>query len=120
MGSARNRSARLNQLKPGQTYYWSVQAVDTAFAGSPFSTEQQFSTRPLLITPARRPGGVFELNFTSAPGARLNVLASTNVSLSLSGWSVLGTATEISPGQFRFTETQATNTSRRFFRVRSL
>jgi hypothetical protein len=28
---------------PGTTYYWSVQAVDTAFAGSPFSAESSFA-----------------------------------------------------------------------------
>ncbi len=27
-------------LTPGQTYYWSVQAIDTAYAGSPFAPEQ--------------------------------------------------------------------------------
>ncbi len=27
---------------PGQQYYWSVQAVDTAFAGSVFSAESEF------------------------------------------------------------------------------
>jgi hypothetical protein len=32
----------INGLAPG-TYYWSVQAVDTAFAGSPFSTESTFT-----------------------------------------------------------------------------
>src|SRR5262245_51980648 len=60
MGSTRNRSARLHQLRPGQTYYWSVQAVDPGFAGSPFATEQQFSTGQLLINPVGHPNGVFE------------------------------------------------------------
>ncbi|GAK55680.1 fibronectin type III domain protein [Candidatus Vecturithrix granuli] len=32
----------LHGLVPGQTYYWSVQAVDTALAGSPWATEAQF------------------------------------------------------------------------------
>ena len=120
MGSARNRSARLHQLRPGQTYYWSVQAVDTAFAGSPFAPEQQFTTSPLLLNPVRRPGGIIELNFTAAPGARFNVLATTNLTFSSSNWTVLGTATEISAGQFRFADTQATNNPSRFYRVRSL
>ena len=44
MGFARNGSAILHQHRPGQTYYWSVQAVDSAFAGSPFAAEHQFST----------------------------------------------------------------------------
>ncbi len=32
-------TARLDHLQPGMTYYWSVQAVDAAFAGSAFGTE---------------------------------------------------------------------------------
>ena len=32
----------LNGLTPGKTYYWSVQAVDTSLAGSPFAAEQSF------------------------------------------------------------------------------
>jgi formylglycine-generating enzyme required for sulfatase activity len=43
-GTARNDSTAIHNLTPGQTYYWSVQAVDTSFAGSPFATEQEFST----------------------------------------------------------------------------
>jgi hypothetical protein len=33
---------RLEGLAPG-TYYWSVQAIDNSFAGSPFAVEQTFS-----------------------------------------------------------------------------
>jgi hypothetical protein len=32
--------------QPGQTYYWSVQAVDSSFAGSPFSAERSFTVAP--------------------------------------------------------------------------
>jgi predicted nucleotidyltransferase len=43
MGGAQlGNSATLKSL-PSGTYYWSVQAVDTAFAGSPFAGEQTFS-----------------------------------------------------------------------------
>ncbi len=34
----------IHGLTPGATYYWSVQAVDTAFAGSGFSSEGSFTT----------------------------------------------------------------------------
>ena len=37
-----NTNWRLKNLKPG-TYYWSVQAIDTAFAGSTFATEGSFT-----------------------------------------------------------------------------
>ncbi|MCL1470541.1 FG-GAP-like repeat-containing protein [Argonema antarcticum] len=36
-------SWQLNNLTPGQTYYWNVQAIDTAWAGSPFATEGSFT-----------------------------------------------------------------------------
>lgn len=35
--------AILNNLIPGTTYYWSVQAVDSAYAGGPFAEEGSFS-----------------------------------------------------------------------------
>jgi hypothetical protein len=47
------------------------------------------------------------------------VLASTNVALPVSAWSNLGLAVETPPGsgQFQFTDSQATNHARRFYRV---
>ena len=43
MGNVQARtSATLTNLMPGTTYYWSVQAIDTAFAGSSFASEQTF------------------------------------------------------------------------------
>ena len=43
-GAVRGDSTAIHNLTPGRTYYWSVQAVDIGFAGSPFAAEQQFST----------------------------------------------------------------------------
>jgi hypothetical protein len=114
-----NHSTVFHNLAPGQTYYWSVQAVDTSLAGSPFAAEQQFSTSPLLFNPVRHPNGVFEFNFTAQPGASFMALATTNISLALSHWTVLGGVTEISPGQFKFTDLQAANSPQQFYRVRS-
>jgi hypothetical protein len=43
MGNTNHATQRpLLRLTPGRTYYWSVQAVDHNFAGSPFAPEQQF------------------------------------------------------------------------------
>ena len=39
-----NTSWTLEGLTPGQTYYWSVQAIDTGFATSSFAIEQVFTT----------------------------------------------------------------------------
>lgn len=37
----------------------------------------------------------------------------------MKNWTVLGAMTETSPGQFQFTDSQATNHPQRFYRVRS-
>jgi hypothetical protein len=42
LGNAQGPMARIGSLQPGTTYYWSVQAIDAAFAGSPFATEGNF------------------------------------------------------------------------------
>jgi flagellar hook assembly protein FlgD len=42
LGNAQKQTAWTLRLPPG-TYYWSVQAVDGAFAGSPFAAEQSFA-----------------------------------------------------------------------------
>jgi len=52
--SARNDTPFLFRPQIGATYYWSVQAVDTSFAGSAFSAEQHF-TMGVGLAP---PGGI--------------------------------------------------------------
>jgi hypothetical protein len=62
--------------------------------------------------------GSFQLNFTNTPGTTYTILASTNLSLSVSNWTNLGTTTETAAGQFQFTDTQAAGKAARFYRVR--
>ncbi|HTQ52448.1 MAG TPA: VCBS repeat-containing protein, partial [Candidatus Acidoferrales bacterium] len=48
LGNAQMRTNAILDLPPG-TYYWSVQAVDTSFAGGPFAPETNFTvTAPTL------------------------------------------------------------------------
>jgi len=42
-------TARVGQLQTGSQYFWSVQAVDTAFEGSPFAAEGSFTTSADLL-----------------------------------------------------------------------
>lgn len=63
--------------------------------------------------------GSFQFAFTNTPGISFDVMTATNLTLPLVNWIVLGTATEISPGRFQFTDSQATNSVRRFYRVKS-
>jgi len=78
-----------------------------------------------LPTPATLTGaqiltnGSFQFSFTNNPGTLFDVLTTTNISLPLSNWTVVGGVTETSPGRYRFNDTQATNRGQRFYRVRS-
>jgi hypothetical protein len=72
-----------------------------------------------ILNPIRLAGGAFQFSFTNAPGAGSTVFTTTNLGLSFANWTTLGSATEVSPGQFQFTDPQATNNSKRFYRVRS-
>jgi N-acetylneuraminic acid mutarotase len=75
---------------------------------------------PPTITDAKKlTNGTLEFAFTNTVGAVFAALASTNVSLPLSNWTALSGITEISPGQFQFTDPQATNSPQRFYRVRA-
>lgn len=65
------------------------------------------------------PGGAFQFGFTNVPGLSFTAFATTNVTLGFTNWTELGAVSEVSPGQFQFTDTQATNTSQRYYRVRS-
>lgn len=75
---------------------------------------------PIILTnPALLPGGAFQLGFTNVPGLSFTVFATTNAGLPFTNWMRLGAVTEVSPGQFQFTDSQATTDAQRFYRVRS-
>ena len=63
--------------------------------------------------------GALRFAFTNTPAAAFSVLATTLPSLPSPEWMVLGGVTETSPGQYQFTDTQATNYQQRFYRLRS-
>jgi hypothetical protein len=71
---------------------------------------------PIVLTnPAVLPDGKFQFGFASIPGLNFTVRGTTNLALPFTNWALLGTATEISPGQFQFTTAPAS--SQQFFRV---
>ncbi len=61
--------------------------------------------------------GVFQFAFTNAPGVSFSVVGTTNLAVSFTNWNALGSVSEISPGQYQFTDLQATNQPQRFYRV---
>ncbi|TLY28024.1 MAG: T9SS type A sorting domain-containing protein, partial [Ignavibacteria bacterium] len=60
----------LKNLPPG-TYYWSVQAIDNAFAGSPFAEEQSFTI--YAISPQISPRILSVLDVPADQGGKVNV-----------------------------------------------
>jgi hypothetical protein len=118
MGSARNGLAAIHHLAPGQTYYWSVQAVDTSFAGSDFAAEQQFSTSPLIVNPVHNANGVFAFDFTNQTALNFDILVSTNVMLRATSWTNLGPAILLGGGRYRFTDTAAVGQPQRYYLLR--
>lgn len=73
---------------------------------------------PSLPSAAVLPNSWFQMGFTNSPAAAITVIGSTDLTLPVGLWNVLGNATEIVPGQFLFTDTQTTNTVQRFYRTR--
>ena len=67
----------------------------------------------------RLTNGTVQFAFTNNPGAVFGVLATTNLSLPVSNWTALGGVTENSPGQFWFTDPQASTNAQRFYRLRA-
>jgi hypothetical protein len=82
------------------------------------AVEVQFApasaNNPPMLQNVTRSGGSssFQFAFTNVVGAEFTALASTNLTLPLSNWTVLGVAAETSPGQYQFTDSAATNNSR--------
>jgi hypothetical protein len=74
--------------------------------------------QPPRLTGATLGNGSFQLGFTNTPGTTYTVLASTNISLSITNWTVLGTTTESTAGQFQFNDSQANANKLRFYRVK--
>jgi hypothetical protein len=63
--------------------------------------------------------GSMQFDFTNSPGVGFTVIASANPGLALDNWTVLGSPTEGPPGQYQFTDLQATNHPQRYYLIRS-
>jgi hypothetical protein len=109
-------SAQVNNLLPNTTYYWSVQALDSAFAGGPFAAEGSFRipqpAPPELLTIRREAIG-FSVEGMGTPGWTYGVL--TGTTLGAGSWSRIGSAPADVSGRIVFTDTN-TSFSQRFYR----
>jgi hypothetical protein len=98
--------AHLASLKPGTNYFWSVQAVDTAFAGSAFPAEGSFTALadpPTTGSIVREGLSGIRATWRGTPGSGYQVLASTN----LSAWSLFATPTAGTNGLFDVVDSTA-------------
>ncbi len=74
---------------------------------------------PFQCAGTMSPGGNMQLSLSSVSGASFTVLSSTNAAMSLDNWTVLGSMTEMSPGQYQFTDLQSSTNSQCYYSVRS-
>jgi hypothetical protein len=118
MQTGTNAVQDVSGLAPGRTYYWSVQAVDTSFAGSAFAAEGQLFTVPLVVNPTHFSSGIFELYFTNQTALNYDVLVSTNVALPVTNWQNLGPALPLGGGYYRVTDAGAIGQPRRYYVLR--
>ena len=73
---------------------------------------------PILVDARMLTNGMFQFAFAYGDSnASFTVLTSTNLSLPLANWIVLGVATNTAPGLFQFATPAATNDRQRFYRV---
>lgn len=84
------------------------------------STAELYDEIPVRLTDGViLTNGSFRFGFTNTPEGSYTAFSSTNISSALSNWTSLGSVSEISTGQFQFTDSQATNNPQRFYRVRA-
>ena len=62
--------------------------------------------------------GAFRFAFTNPAAATFTVLATTNISVPASNWTLLGTLTTSGSGIYEFTDTNAVIYPRRFYQLR--
>jgi DNA-binding beta-propeller fold protein YncE len=101
-GTSTNRTANITML--GQIIPVSQSAIGTP---------------PTLIRVQMLAEGVLQFDLTNNPSASFTVLSATNLSLPLSNWAVVGTATNIGSGVFQFTSPPTINDPQRYYGVRS-
>ncbi len=113
MGNAQERLwSMLTNLPPG-THYWSVQAIDSAFAGSPFAEEQTFAIAPVITGIAHAENEEIQLQFLGGAGESYTLQTSPD----LVEWSDVITLTaEPTTGVFHYTG--STNGPTRFYRLK--
>jgi hypothetical protein len=82
-------------------------------------TQGLIGTSPNLTAVQMLSNGAIQFSFTNNPSASFTVLSSTNLSLPLADWTVVGSATNVSSDLFQFTSQPTPNDQQRFYTVHS-
>lgn len=109
-GSADSFDAFISSGKKGVLSYADLIALDVI--------GYQLSFLPPQLAGTKISGGNYTLTFTNTPGTTYTVLATTNLTLALTNWITLGICTDSVPGNFQFTDTQASTNRLRFYQLR--
>lgn len=114
-------AASVTGLDSGTPYHYCIVAGNSG--GTSYGQDATFTT--LNIPPVQftgtlaAPGGSMVLTLASVPGATFTVLAATNMTLPLSQWTVLGSMTETSSGQYQLTDSCSSTNPQCYYVIRS-
>ncbi len=113
IGNAQERLFSLLTNLVGGTYYWSVQAIDTAFAGGAFAAESTFVIPPSITGFSFQTNGQFRASFTALGNSSYTLQASTN----LQQWTNVTTLVAATNGAAQLTDANGAGFARRYYRL---
>lgn len=109
-------NATVSGLVAGVTYYFAATTYDSAGDQSGYSTEIAYTVTTATSAQVQirsAPAGQFILTVSGPVGKTYNILATQD----LIAWTVIGTTTLGASGSLDFTDTNAANFSKRFYRT---
>jgi hypothetical protein len=113
--------ANISGLPSGSTTHFRL--VASSAGGMAIGADQVFTTivpMPSSSAEVRMMGdGSMRMTFTGSAGATITVLGSSDPSVPMSGWTVMGVSVETSPGVFEFIDIGAAAASMRFYGTRT-
>jgi hypothetical protein len=114
LGNAYERQFSLLTNLTGGTYYWSVQAIDTAFAGGAFATESTFTIAPRISSFSYQTNGQFQVTFNALPANSYTLQASTDFTT----WTNLANVIPATNGPAQLIDTNINPYPMRYYRVK--
>jgi streptogramin lyase len=97
----------------------SNRTANISLLGQTIPITQSYILPPLLTGGKILGNGAFQFGFSNSQTVSFTVLSTTNLSLPLTNWTVLGAPSNIAPGVFQFTGQPMANDPQRFYTVRS-